>query len=263
MLAKSGRMFPCRLELPPATLGGLLAGVPGEGALVGLVGPLVRDWLEGQREAVTLEEGDLTLYQRIPNQDFSPSAKRRLTVLDIHARGALLHSSALTPRIQVDMNTICLSLQGHVDAKIILKGRVRGELRYRIFGSWNRAARETVDASISTSGKIAVRADVVAKNMRLEVEGDRLLLRFELECQLEGKPEGWSVDNIDPGKCEIRVCGIKLGSYVRFAEKKIGEAIRNNMDKWMKLEGPKLVKKLEGGIQQNIGEVVTIELVSW
>ena len=87
-------------------------------------------------------------------------------------------------------------------------------------------------------------------------------IKFNLDCGMEGKPQGWKVDQLDPGKCEVRICKIKLGSYIRLAEKNQRKEVEKHMERWSKFQAPKLVRKLELQMQQKIGEEISIEILT-
>ena len=254
-------LFPTKMVLPSSTLKSFL-GEDGEKRLKMHLVPMLSSWLEEKYESIKVEEGDVVMSQAFPNQDLSPSGGRRLTVTDISARGTLLRSSLLEAYLEASAEDITLCLQADVDAKVDLNCRFRAELRAKIlFGKWSRLARETVDADIHASGKVKIKINLAVKNLRLVNEDNRLLIKFNLDCGMEGKPHGWTVDHVDPGKCEIRICKIKLGSYIRLAEKNLRKEVEKQMDKWSKFQAPKLVRKLEGQMQQKIGEEVSIEIL--
>ena len=48
-----------------------------------------------------------------------------------------------------------------------LKFRLRGELRYKILGSWNRLARETVNVDMTARGKVKIKANLVVRDLRI------------------------------------------------------------------------------------------------
>ena len=48
-----------------------------------------------------------------------------------------------------------------------LKFRLRGELWYKFFGSWNRAARETVNVDMTARGKVQIKANLVVRDLRI------------------------------------------------------------------------------------------------
>ena len=254
-------IFPKKLELPSSTLKSFI-GQDGDNSLKVQVAQMMRSWLEQNYESIKVEEGDIVLCQTFPNQDLSPSGGRRLRVTDISARGALLRSSLLEAYIETSAGDITLCLQADADAKVDVKCRFRAELWTKFFGKWNRLARETVDADFRASGKVKLKINLVVKNLRLVQEGNRMLIKFSLHCGMEGRPRGWKVDQLDPGQCKIEICKIKLGSYIRFAEKNLRKGVEKYMDEWSKFEAPKLVKKLEDQIQQKMGEEVSIEILT-
>ena len=115
----------------------------------------------------------------------------------------------------------------------------------------------TCPRDIHASGKAKLKISLAVKNVRLVREDNRMLIKLDLNCGMEGKPHGWKVDQLDPGKCKI-----KLGSYIRLAEKNLRKGVEKHMDKWSKFQAPKLVKKLEGQMQQKIGEEISIEILT-
>ena len=128
---------------------------------------MLSSWLEEKYESIKVEEGDIVMSQAFPNQDLSPSGGRRLTVMDISAKGSLLRSSLLEAYLEASAEDITLCLQADADAKIDLKCRFRAELWTKIFfGKWNRLARETVDADIRASGKVKIKINLAVKNLR-------------------------------------------------------------------------------------------------
>ena len=61
---------------------------------------------------------------------------------------------------------------------------------------------------------------------------------------------------IDPGKCVVRICKMRLGSVKSREDlRKEIENTSGQVDhlKWSKLQASKLVRKLEGQMQQEIG----------
>ena len=226
---------------------------------------MLRSWLEQNYESIKVDEGDILMSQSFPNQDLSLSVSggRRLTVTDISARGTLLRSSLFEAFLEASAEDITLCLQADADAKIDLKCRFRAELWTKIFfGKWNRLARETVDADIRASGKVKIKINLAVKDLRLVCEENRMSIKFNLDCGMEGKPQGWKVDQLDPGKCEVRICKIKLGSYIRLAERNLRKEVEKHMDRWSKFQAPKLVRKLELEMQQKLGEEISIELLT-
>ena len=149
-----------------------------------------------------------------------------------------------------------------MDAKVDLKFKLRAELWTKIlFGSWNRLARETVDIDMRASGKVKIKANLVVRNLRIVTEENKLLVKFHLDADLKGWAHGWTIDHLDPGKCEIRICGIKVGSYVRLAEKNLRKGLERHMDKWTAFQAPKLVEKLEAKMKRKIGQEIVIHVV--
>ena len=255
-------IFPKKLVISSSTLKSFI-GEGGDNRLKMQVVQMLRSWLEQNYESIKVEEEDIVMCQTFPNQDFSPSGGQRLTVVDISARGALLRSSLLEAYLEASAEDITLCLQADADAKVDLKGRFRAELRAKIlFGKWTRLARETVDADIHASGKVKIKINLAVKNLRLVNEDNKILIKFALQCGMEGKLHSWKVDQLDPGKCEIRICKIKLGSYVRLAQKNLRKGLEKQMNKWSKFQAPKLVRKLESQMQQKIGEEVSIEIMT-
>ena len=149
-----------------------------------------------------------------------------------------------------------------MDAKVDLKFRLRAELRAKIlFGKWTRLARETVNVDMRATGKVKIKANLVVRDLRVVTEDNKLLVKFHLEADLKGRAHGWKIDHLDPGKCEIRVCRIKVGSYVRLAEKNLRKGIERHMDKWTSFQAPKLVEKLEAKMKKKIGQEIVIQVV--
>ena len=78
---------------------------------------------------------------------------------------------------------------------------------------------------------------------------------------MKGRAHGWKIDRLDPGKCEIRICRIKIGSYVRFAEKQLRSGLDKHMERWISFQAPKLVEKLEAKMKRKIGQEIVIHVV--
>ena len=78
---------------------------------------------------------------------------------------------------------------------------------------------------------------------------------------MKGNAHGWKIDRLDPGKCEIRICRIKIGSYVRLAEKNLRKGLERHMDKWVSFQAPKLLEKLETKMKRKIGQEIVIRVM--
>ena len=111
------------------------------------------------------------------------------------------------------------------------------------------------------SGKVEIKANLVVRDLRIVTEDNKLLVKFYLDVDLRGRAHGWKVDRLDPGKCEIRICRMKIGSYVRLAERNLRKGLERHMDKWAYFQAPKLVEKLEAKMKRKIGQEIVIRLV--
>ena len=130
-----------------------------------------------------------------------------------------------------------------------------------LFGKWTRLARETVNVDMRASGKVKIKVNLVIRDLRIVTENNKLLIKFYLDADLKGRAHGWKIDRLDPGKCEIRICRIKVGSYVRLAERNLRKGLERHMEKWASFQAPKLVEKLEAKMKRKIGQEIVIPVI--
>ena len=89
-------------------------------------------------------------------------------------------------------------------AKVDLKFRLRAEYRKKIFGKWQRIARDTLDVDMRAAGEVKIRVTLVAEDPRVITEGGKVLIKLRLATDLSGYAHDWKIDHLDAGGCEIR-----------------------------------------------------------
>ena len=89
-------IFPLTLRMPSVTLHKLTDGKEESNSILrDQISKLITEWLRNQNDTLSVEQGDIVLSKRFPDQDLSPSDSRRLQVTDVDAEGALLRSTLL------------------------------------------------------------------------------------------------------------------------------------------------------------------------
>ena len=256
-------IFPLTLHMPSVTLHKLTDGKEeSDNILRDQISKLIAEWLRKQNDSmISVEQGDIVLSKRLPDQDFSPSGSRRLQVTDIDAQGTLLRSTLLGANVEVSGESASAHIEANGDAKVDLTFRLRAEYRKKIFGKWRRIARDTIDVSMRAAGKVKIRVTLVAKDPRVVTEGGKVLIKLRLGTDLSGYAHGWKIDHLDAGGCEIRVAGFKILSYCSLAEKHLRAGLERYLNKWTAVQAPELIKRLESRMRQKVGEEATIEVI--
>ena len=220
--------------------------------------------LAGRRlvgQTVTVDQEDIRLASPFPDQQLDSSCGTNMRVSNIRALGILERSSQLGANVSAEPDSVSAFLRAQLHTRVNVDFTFRIQTGVRALGKCRRIARETLDLSIAAAGKVDVAASIVGSNIRLATESGHLLLKFDLDLSLAGRPHGWTVDKVDASKCDIRLAGkIRLLSYCSLVEGKVKKELQRYLDKWTLFKAPKLVEKLEDKLQKKTGDEMAIHL---
>jgi len=255
-------LFPASLNLSKVTIDSLLEKDPAtEKKINSQVNDLLKRFLKGDQVTVDVDQGDITFDSTLSDKVFSNSCSKNIRAMNPRVRGSLLGSSSLTTDVDSTDELISAFLQADLDAEIDLDFRFRAEVGAKIFRKCRRLFRDTLDISLSTSGKVDIQVGLEAKNVRYIEEENQLLMKFNLDLVLKGRPHGWNVDNLDVSDCDIKLGGrIKIGSYCSIIRGLLKSAVQQYLDKWTTFEAPKLVEKVEAKLKKKVGEEIVFKI---
>lgn len=222
-------------------------------------GLLQKQFKDDDGTIVTIEKGDIKINAEYQDKLLADSCDARVTVFHPKLEGSLLDSSNISSGLQISTSGLNVFMEATLDAEVNVDLDLRVELGKKIFKKCVRI-RETLGMNLTTTGKVLIVVKISGTNLRMETEKSKLLLKFKLKFDLEGKPFDWNVDNVDVSKCEIGG-NIKFGSYCGLAKKLITDGAQKYLNKWTSFNAPKLVEKLEKRLQKKIGDEMSYQII--
>ena len=227
-------------------------------------GLLRRQFKDDDDATVLIDQGDIQMEAEYPDKEFSSSCDLKLSALHPKISGSLLKSSNISTGLSFDEAGVQAFMEATLDAIVNVDFDFRAEIGIKILKKCKRVLRETLGIDLTTTGKVLIAVKISGENVRIETEENKLLLKFDLDFDLEGKPFDWNVDNVDVSKCDVKLGNkVKIGSYCNFATGLIKEGAQKYLDKWTVFQAPKLVKKLEDKLQKKIGDEMSFPIVKF
>lgn len=209
---------------------------------------------------IAIEEGDIQISAQYPDKEFSSSCDAKVSALHPKIEGSLLNSSNISTGLQSTNQGIHGMMEATLDTILNIDFDFRIEIGKKIFGKCRRLLRETLGINLTSTGKVLLVVRITGTNVRIVAEKEKLLIKFDIDIELNGKPYDWNIDNVDVSKCDIGG-KVKLGSYCNFAKTLIKEGAQKYLDKWTAFKAPRLLKKLEDKLQRKIGEEVSFPII--
>lgn len=264
-IALSSGSFPLKsLDVSPADASRLKVG---DQAALDLAVKILNEQLaDAVKEAgitVNVEEGDVVIDARFPdrNIDTGHSCSFTLQALNPHSKGVIKKSSKLTGGFSGSSSHIQVFAEALIDARLDLSLDLRARTGVKVFGHCKHLARKTLGIDLDTSGKVKLGAKLGAKNIKFDVKDGKFRMIFNVDFELYGSVEKWLVDDLNLSKCSIKLFGKwKILSYCSLAGRLMKKEIQKYVNKWTKLEVPKLINRLEDHIKVKNGQQVVLDI---
>ena len=225
---------------------------------------LLKQQFKDDDATVLIDEGDIEIEAEYPDKEFSSSCSLKMSALHPRIKGSLLNSSNISTSVDFGVEGVHAFMMATLDAFINVDLDFRAEIGAKIFKKCQRVFRETLGIKLSTTGKVLIAVKISGTNVRIEAEEGKLLLKFDLDFDLEGKPFDWNVDNVDVSKCDVKLGNkVKIGSYCNFVTGLIKEGAQKYLDKWSVFKAPKLVEKLEDKLKRKVGDELSFPIIKF
>jgi len=209
-----------------------------------------------------IEDNDIIIDAAFDDRVLKDRCSLKLFALNPRARGTIKRSSKLQADIydgDFSFGEFSAAAKADLDVQLDLIFDFRAQVGAKIFGKCRKIGRDTLGIDLKTSGKAVVA--VALEGTDIEIGPNLENIKFKLNLSILGRLDNWNVDDLDVSKCQVKLFNrVEIGSYCSAAKTLIQRALQGYINKWTKVEAPKLIEKLERKIQSKVGDEIVIPL---
>jgi len=227
-----------------------------------LINDALKEYVKEGNVDIVIEDNDIIIDAAFDDRVLKDRCSLKLFALNPRARGTIKRSSKLQADIydgDFSFGEFSAAAKADLDVQLDLIFDFRAQVGAKIFGKCRKIGRDTLGIDLKTSGKAVVA--VALEGTDIEIGPNLENIKFKLNLSILGRLDNWNVDDLDVSKCQVKLFNrVEIGSYCSAAKTLIQRALQGYINKWTKVEAPKLIEKLERKIQSKVGDEIVIPL---
>jgi len=227
-----------------------------------LINDALKEYVKEGNVDIVIEDNDIIIDAAFDDRVLKDRCSLKLFALNPRARGTIKRSSKLQADIydgDFSFGEFSAAAKADLDVQLDLIFDFRAQVGAKIFGKCRKIGRDTLGIVLKTSGKAVVA--VALEGTDIEIGPNLENIKFKLNLSILGRLDNWNVDDLDVSKCQVKLFNrVEIGSYCSAAKTLIQRALQGYINKWTKVEAPKLIEKLERKIQSKVGDEIVIPL---
>jgi len=227
-----------------------------------IINDALKEYVKEGNVDIVIEDNDIIIDAAFDDRVLKDRCSLKLFALNPRARGTIKRSSKLQADIydgDFSFGEFSAAAKADLDVQLDLIFDFRAQVGAKIFGKCRKIGRDTLGIDLKTSGKAVVA--VALEGTDIEIGPNLENIKFKLNLSILGRLDNWNVDDLDVSKCQVKLFNrVEIGSYCSAAKTLIQRALQGYINKWTKVEAPKLIEKLERKIQSKVGDEIVIPL---
>jgi len=227
-----------------------------------IINDALKEYVKEGNVDIVIEDNDIIIDAAFDDRVLKDRCSLKLFALNPKARGTIKRSSKLQADIydgDFSFGEFSAAAKADLDVQLDLIFDFRAQVGAKIFGKCRKIGRDTLGIDLKTSGKAVVA--VALEGTDITIGPNLENIKFKLNLSILGRLDNWNVDDLDVSKCQVKLFNrVEIGSYCSAAKTLIQKALQGYINKWTKVEAPKLIEKLERKIQSKVGDEIVIPL---